>query len=175
MRKNILLLIFTILLFFSSIELYTRVKTYLKNHDEKFLFYGGSDIELIVKKAVYKLKEFKDAKGRQPSYLIAAFGGSTTAGHTVDPELTYPAQLEKKLAARYNVKVINCGVGGMKCKGIYASFLDRLAHLKGMPQTVIFHTGLNDAGGYTIKSGKITYADQDYVNPDFFLRLDMTL
>lgn len=73
---------------------------------------------------------------------IAAIGDSLTAGYGLDEELSYPAQLQKKLAAdgiRY--QVVNSGVSGETSSGT----LSRLDWVLTMePDIVILEIGAND-------------------------------
>ena len=171
--KKIALPMIICLTFFLAIEIYSRIKSYSKDYDTKFLFYGGTNLEFRLKKIAFDWKRHNSNK--DTVFTIAAFGGSTTAGHLVDPGSTYQALLEKNLRLSYNVKVINCGGGGMKLKGICEVFLKRLVYIKDIPDVAIIHTGLNDAGGRRLIDGKIVFFDEEYVNPNFFLRLDKTL
>lgn len=74
---------------------------------------------------------------------IVALGDSLTEGLGVDPQESYPAQLERKLqAAGYSVKVINAGVSGETSSGALAR-INWVLQLK--PQIVILGTGGNDS------------------------------
>jgi len=76
--------------------------------------------------------------------VILAVGESTTAGYGVDRELSYPAQLQQKLAERgYHYRVVNHGVSGSTTQAALAR-LDRGLALK--PSIVIIALGGNDAG-----------------------------
>ena len=79
----------------------------------------------------------------QPSLTILAFGDSLTAGFGVEPQDSYPAQLERKLQADgYQVQVINGGISGETS----SAGLSRLEWmLKTKPDIVIVETGGNDA------------------------------
>ncbi|MEM8862749.1 MAG: arylesterase [Chloroflexota bacterium] len=73
---------------------------------------------------------------------ILAFGDSITEGFGVDPEMAYPAQLERKLVADgYSVKVTNGGIGGETSSGALTR-LDWMAQTE--PDIVIINIGGND-------------------------------
>ena len=73
---------------------------------------------------------------------IAAVGDSLTAGYGLDEKLSYPAQLQKKLAADgKHYQVINSGVSGETSSGT----LSRLDWILTMnPDIVILVIGAND-------------------------------
>ncbi|MFO1067042.1 MAG: SGNH/GDSL hydrolase family protein [Geminicoccaceae bacterium] len=80
-------------------------------------------------------------------WTIVALGSSSTAGiGASDPRFTYPAQLERLLAARLpgrRIVVVNKGIGG-------ETVADNLARLGGdvlalQPDLVIWQVGTNDA------------------------------
>jgi len=77
-----------------------------------------------------------------PKGTIVALGDSLTAGLGVDEEVSYPAQLEKKLQAEgYNYRVVNAGVSGETTSGT----LSRLDWILSMrPDIVILEIGAND-------------------------------
>jgi len=79
----------------------------------------------------------------QPELTILAFGDSLTEGLGVDPEESYPAQLERKLQGDgYPVKVINGGISGETSTSALAR-VDWM--LNTHPDIVIVETGANDA------------------------------
>ena len=74
--------------------------------------------------------------------VILAFGDSLTAGHGVDTEESYPAQLRAALDARgYSYRVVNQGIDGDTTSG-------GIARLRGAldlaPELVILELGGND-------------------------------
>jgi acyl-CoA thioesterase-1 len=78
---------------------------------------------------------------REP--VILAIGDSMTAGYGVDPESSYPAQLERELKRRgYNYRVVNHGVTGSTT--IQAAGRSTRA-LALQPDIVIIQIGGNDA------------------------------
>lgn len=79
-------------------------------------------------------------------YRIIAMGDSTTFGHFVAPQDTYPAQLEQVLREEYgytNVEVINAGVSGYSSFQIMSNLETRYLALD--PDLVIFYSVNNDA------------------------------
>jgi acyl-CoA thioesterase I len=77
--------------------------------------------------------------------VILAVGESTTAGYGVDPELSYPSQLQKMLDERgYHYRVVNHGRSG-STTGDALTRLDRGVALQ--PKIVIIALGGNDGGG----------------------------
>ncbi|MFZ3046628.1 MAG: arylesterase [Desulfatirhabdiaceae bacterium] len=77
-----------------------------------------------------------------PNGIIVAMGDSLTEGLGVDETQTYPAILEKRLAAEgYHFKVINAGVSGETSSGAL-SRIEWILSLK--PDIVILCTGAND-------------------------------
>ena len=96
-----------------------------------------------------KTQTVSEASAAQPTQphdagiTILAFGNSLTEGLGVDPQESYPAQLERKLEADgYNVKVINGGISGETT----TSALSRVDWmLNTNPDIVIVETGANDA------------------------------
>src|SRR5262245_43702577 len=75
--------------------------------------------------------------------VILAVGDSMTAGYGVDPELSYPAQLEKELKKRgFDYRVVNQGVTGSTT----TQALSRLNRaLAVQAEIVIIQLGGNDA------------------------------
>ena len=81
---------------------------------------------------------------QQPSSLpvLVCFGDSITAGYGVDPELTYPADMQRDLdAAGYHYRVLNMGVSGETTKDGSARVGQVLAR---RPDWVIVEFGGND-------------------------------
>lgn len=77
-----------------------------------------------------------------PRPVIVAFGDSLTAGMGVDPALSYPAVLERQLAARgHPHRVVNAGVNGDTTSGGLARVESVLAY---KPNIVILELGAND-------------------------------
>lgn len=74
---------------------------------------------------------------------IVAFGDSLTAGYMLQPNQSFPAQLQMALEARgHKVSIVNAGVSGDTTAG----GLDRLAWtLQPVPDAVILELGANDA------------------------------
>ena len=74
---------------------------------------------------------------------IVAFGDSLTAGYMLQPNQSFPAQLQMALEAKgHKVSVVNAGVSGDTTAG----GLDRLAWaLQPVPDAVILELGANDA------------------------------
>lgn len=77
-----------------------------------------------------------------PRPVIACFGDSITAGHGVDPDASYPANLQRLLDADgYKYRVANLGVSGETTK----DGLSRIPHLiNAHPAIVIVEFGGND-------------------------------
>ncbi len=74
--------------------------------------------------------------------VIVAFGDSLTAGLGVDPGLSYPAVLERQLAAKgHHYRVVNAGVSGDTTSGGLARLESVLAY---EPKIVIVELGAND-------------------------------
>lgn len=79
----------------------------------------------------------------QNELIILAFGDSLTEGFGVDPQESYPAQLERKLKADgYDARVINGGISGETSTSALAR-VDWM--LNTQPDIVIVETGANDA------------------------------
>ncbi len=77
-----------------------------------------------------------------PRPVILAFGDSLTAGYGVEPEESYPEQLQRMLDAKgYAWRVVNMGVSGDTTDGGVAR-LDAALLLK--PRIVILELGAND-------------------------------
>lgn len=77
-----------------------------------------------------------------PRQVIVALGDSLTAGYGVELEDSYPALLEKKLAAEgYSFRLVNAGVSGETSSGTL-SRLDWILSQK--PDIVILEIGAND-------------------------------
>src|SRR6202012_4660494 len=73
---------------------------------------------------------------------IVCFGDSLTAGYGVDPDLSYPANLQRDLDAQgYHYRVVNMGVSGETTKDGLAR-VQRVLALK--PELVIVEFGGND-------------------------------
>jgi acyl-CoA thioesterase-1 len=77
-----------------------------------------------------------------PTYTIAAFGDSLTAGYGVALEESYPMQLEKQLRVTYPfIRVINMGVSGETSAG----GKDRVSFIiRQKPNLVLLNLGAND-------------------------------
>lgn len=74
--------------------------------------------------------------------VILAFGDSLTAGHDVDRDMAYPAQLQRRLDAEgYAYRVVNQGVSGDTTSGGLAR-LENALELE--PEVVILELGAND-------------------------------
>ncbi len=79
----------------------------------------------------------------QPELTILAFGDSLTEGFGVDPQDSYPAQLQRKLEADgYAAQVINAGISGETSTSALAR-VDWMLNTE--PDIVIVETGANDA------------------------------
>ncbi len=77
-------------------------------------------------------------------YRILCVGGSTTEEGSLDDN-TYPALLEKKLAAAFPnnaIEVVNCGISGTDTAAHLMQFADYLAL---QPDLLIMYEGVNDA------------------------------
>ncbi len=74
---------------------------------------------------------------------IVAFGDSLTAGYMLQPNQSFPAQLQMALEAKgHKIQIVNAGVSGDTTAG----GLDRLAWtLQPLPDAVILELGANDA------------------------------
>lgn len=81
-----------------------------------------------------------DTTSQQPPILF--LGTSLTAGYGIDPELAYPALIQKKIdAAGLDYRVINAGVSGETSAGA----LRRIDWLLQQPVSVlVVETGAND-------------------------------
>lgn len=77
-----------------------------------------------------------------PAPVLVAFGDSITEGYGVDRAASYPAQLERALAAKgINWKVVNAGVSG----DTTGNALDRVASvIAAKPRLVLVEFGGND-------------------------------
>jgi acyl-CoA thioesterase I len=74
---------------------------------------------------------------------IVAVGDSMTAGYGVQPDSSYPAQLQKELAKRgYGYRVVNQGVTGSTTLQAFSRLNRALA---AQPEIVIVQLGGNDA------------------------------
>lgn len=74
--------------------------------------------------------------------VIVAFGDSLTAGLGLDERQSYPAVLERRLAARgYNYRVVNAGISGDTTSGGLIRVDAALAY---RPKIVILELGAND-------------------------------
>ena len=78
-----------------------------------------------------------------PTLTVVAFGDSVTAGYLLQPNESFPAQLQMALEAKgHKVQIVNAGVSGDTTAG----GLDRLAWtLQPIPDAVILELGANDA------------------------------
>jgi acyl-CoA thioesterase-1 len=78
-----------------------------------------------------------------PTLTVVAFGDSLTAGYLLQPNESFPAQLQMALEAKgHKVQIVNAGVSGDTTAG----GLDRLAWtLQPIPDAVILELGANDA------------------------------
>lgn len=87
-------------------------------------------------------KTQSDQKERAHSGVIVAVGDSLTAGFGVEPDDSYPSQLQSLLNARgIPWKVINSGVSGETSSGT----LSRINWILSMkPDIVVLETGAND-------------------------------
>lgn len=90
--------------------------------------------------------------------FIMCFGGSTTFGHGVSQEDTWPAHLSRILP--YS-KVLNCGVVKNDLKASL-NLLVSMLRLGIRPTQIIFLDGVNESSGYT----KWVRGQQDYVDYD---------
>lgn len=74
--------------------------------------------------------------------VIVCFGDSLTAGYGVDPDLSYPADLQRDLDAKgYKYRVVNMGVSGETTKDA----LSRVARVLALkPELVVVEFGGND-------------------------------
>ena len=87
-------------------------------------------------------KKTATKKQEVPRQVIVALGDSLTAGFGVELENSYPAQLERKLAAEgYSMRLVNAGVSGETSSGTL-SRLDWILSQK--PDIVILEIGAND-------------------------------
>ena len=74
--------------------------------------------------------------------IIVAFGDSLTAGFGLDERQSYPAVLERRLAARgYNYRIVNAGISGDTTSGGLIRVDGALAY---KPKIVILELGAND-------------------------------
>lgn len=81
-----------------------------------------------------------DLTGSRP--IIACFGDSLTAGYGLEPSVSYPADLQRRLdAAGYHYRVVNAGISGDTTK----DGLERIHRvLAQKPQIVVLEFGGND-------------------------------
>jgi len=82
-------------------------------------------------------------QGNAQAPVILAIGDSMTAGYGVEPDGSYPAQLEKELQHRgYNYRVVNYGVSGSTT----IQALGRMTRALALqPEIVIIQLGGNDS------------------------------
>ena len=84
---------------------------FLKSIEMKTLF-------MVMFLLVGYLTNFNKADAQEAQKTILCFGNSITAGYGLDPDLAYPAVLEKMLNdSGYNYRVINAGLSGETSAG----------------------------------------------------------
>lgn len=90
--------------------------------------------------------------------VIVAFGDSLTAGHGVEPGLSYPDFLQKELDRRgYGYRVVNQGISGDTSGGGVAR-VDAAVSLR--PRIVILELGANDGlRGLPVEATRSNLAD----------------
>lgn len=78
--------------------------------------------------------------------LVLAFGDSLYAGYGMRAEQSFPAALQRELAARgLDVKIVNAGISGDTTGGGRARLGSTLRRLAAKPDLVLLGLGANDA------------------------------
>ncbi len=169
--QNIFLTSVTLLLVFVLVEISARV--YLVNFASEATFKRYASLRQLKERYVqsqysphpylgyYPTPNYQKGKNKHNSlgfkgeeivlpkpeteFRIVALGGSTTyTTHVADYRLSYPALLEKELAARGydHVKVINAGAGGYSSWETLVNFSFRVLDLD--PDMIIIYHAVND-------------------------------
>ncbi|UEM21572.1 GDSL-type esterase/lipase family protein [Skermanella mucosa] len=104
---------------------------------------------LMIPASARELPRTSAALSRKKDLRIVAVGSSSTQGTgSSGPAMTYPAQLDRILEARFpgvKIEVVNKGIGGEKAAGTLARLDRDVLALK--PDLVIWQLGTNDALG----------------------------
>lgn len=104
---------------------------------------------LVVPASAREMPRTSAALSRRQDLRIVAVGSSSTQGTgSSGPAMTYPAQLDRILEARFpgtRIEVFNKGIGGEKAAGTLARLDRDVLALK--PDLVIWQLGTNDALG----------------------------
>ncbi len=114
--------------------------------DMPFMNYGLSPLRSDVNRAGFRGPEIEIDKP-DDVFRIVAMGGSTTYGHQLAVDETWPARLEVILREDYgyeNVEVINAGGPGYSSTHSLINFLLRVVELD--PDMVFVYHAVNDAG-----------------------------
>jgi hypothetical protein len=96
---------------------------------------------------IYDENNFRRTDGPFPAksprvYRIMVVGDSLTYGDGIEPEWTYPAQLERLLEKDYRVEVLNLGVDGLQSEDVVRE-LERMTPLLE-PDLIVYGICLND-------------------------------
>lgn len=84
-----------------------------------------------------------DPHRKRAKLRIFCVGGSTTAGHCIDDDETWPVALERNLRAEgYDVEVVNAGVHGWTSYKDYLRYAREIVHYE--PDIVLLHEGWNE-------------------------------
>ena len=108
--KNLIFATLIVTLFFFLLEFAVRLKYYKETKDETFLFWGMTDIELILSKNLRNM--FKGDVGKKfdedsdKKYEIAVFGGSTAYSWFVPRAFAWSEILQQLLNKKLEKKVI---------------------------------------------------------------------
>ncbi len=174
--KNLIFSIIIIVLFFSLPEIIVRLKYYRETKDETFLFWGQTDIELILSKYLRKGDVEKKFNGdSDEKYEIAVFGGSTAYSWFVPREFAWSQILQQLLNKKLERKVIvfNCGEGGSSSTKDVTRMRSFLT--KHSPDMIIFYVGVNDRTNILAAKVNNRYYLEDEVGFTFIQRLDAKL
>ena len=99
-------------------------------------------VSVLILTAIFAGPTFASAADADTRKVIVCFGDSLTAGYGVDPDLSYPANLQRDLDAKgYKYRVVNMGVSGETTK----DGLSRVARVLALkPELVVVEFGGND-------------------------------
>lgn len=167
MRKNIAVVLVTVILTLFVLEIGLRILITTRGNEEQkvlylytreeinklkaryrgmpFLNYGLSPIREGFNSLGYRGREIEVPK-QSGTYRIVALGGSTTFGEYLDSwEKAYPSQLEDVLHTVYgydHIDIVNAGVPGYTTWESAVNLLLRVQDLE--PDMVIIYHGVND-------------------------------
>jgi lysophospholipase L1-like esterase len=125
----------------------------------------GRVVEYTINSKGFRNKNFN--KKKNTDYRIISFGGSTTMGLESPDDLTYPAQLEKKLKNNgYDVEVLNFGFSSKSLNFIRELFFTEAIQYK--PDFITIYSARNsimyDSIGTKIKMKEIQFPKLQKVN-----------